>query len=80
MTYAQLVARLAQYLDAEAKVLQSQEYTVGQGGGARRNRRADLAEIRAEIAAINAKIAAAPDNPANTGAGARRLRYLRPMV
>jgi len=77
MTYAQLIARLAQYLEAETKILKSQEYTVGQGGGARRNRRADLAEVRAEIEAINAKIAAAPDNPAN--AGARRIRYLRPM-
>jgi hypothetical protein len=77
MTYAQLIARLAQYLEAETKILKSQEYTVGQGGGARRNRRADLAEVRAEIEVINAKIAAAPDNPANTGA--RRIRYLRPM-
>lgn len=77
MTYAQLITRLAEYMAAESKVLQSQEYTVGQGGGARRNRRADLADIRAEIASINAQIAAAPDNPANVGA--RRIRYLRPM-
>lgn len=77
MTYAQLITRLAEYMAAESKVLQSQEYTVGQGGGARRNRRAELADIRAEIASINAQIAAAPDNPAN--AGARRIRYLRPM-
>ena len=77
MTYAQLVTRLAEYMAAESKVLQSQEYTVGQGGGARRNRRADLAEIRAEIANLNAQIAAAPDNPAN--AASRRIRYLRPM-
>ena len=77
MTYAELVTRLGQYLAAEAKVLQSQEYTVGQGGSARRSRRADLAEVRAEIASLNAQIAAAPDNPANRGA--RRIRYLRPM-
>jgi hypothetical protein len=77
MTYAQLIQRLAEYLAAESKILQSQEYTVGQGGTARRNRRADLADVRAEIAVINQKIATAPDNPAN--AGARRIRYLRPM-
>ena len=38
--------RLQQYLDAEARILQSQEYTVGQGGTARRNRRADLEQVR----------------------------------
>jgi hypothetical protein len=77
MTYAELVTRLAAYMASEAKVLQSQEYTVGQGGGARRNRRAELADIQAEISKLNAQIAAAPDNPANVGA--RRIRYLRPM-
>jgi hypothetical protein len=77
MTYAQLIQRLGEYLAAESKILQSQEYTVGQGGNARKNRRADLADVRDEITKINALIAAAPDNPANTGA--RRLRYLRPM-
>lgn len=77
MTYAELVTRLAAYLAAETKVLQSQEYQVGQGGGQRRNRRAELSDIRAEIASLNAQIAAAPDNPSNMGA--RRIRYLRPM-
>lgn len=76
MTYAELVGRLANYLAAEQKILQSQEYVIGQGGTARRNRRADLADVRDEIAKINALIAAAPDNPANRGA--RRIRYLRP--
>lgn len=77
MTYAQLMARLANYLAAEQKILQSQEYTVGQGSTARRNRRAELADVRAEIASLNTQIAQAPDNPANQGA--RRIRYLRPM-
>lgn len=76
MTYAELVQRLANYLAAETKILQSQEYTVGQGGTARRNRRADLAEVRAEIASIQAQIDKHPENPANRGA--RRIRYLRP--
>ncbi|MDO8903974.1 hypothetical protein [Hydrogenophaga sp.] len=76
MTYAELVARLANYLAAEQKILQSQEYTIGQGGTARRNRRADLADVRDEIEKINNLIATVPDNPANRGA--RRIRYLRP--
>lgn len=79
MIYAQLIARLTLYLAAETAVLQGQEYQVGQGGGGRRLRRADLADIRAEIGNINAQIAAAPDNPANISARARRIRYLRPM-
>ncbi|PKO73344.1 MAG: hypothetical protein CVU23_03180 [Betaproteobacteria bacterium HGW-Betaproteobacteria-17] len=77
MTYAELVARLANYLAAEQKILKSQEYVIGQGSTARRNRRADLAEVRAEIEKINQLIAKAPDNPANSGG--RRIRYLRPM-
>lgn len=76
MTLAELQTRLASYLAAEQKVLQSQEYVVGQGNTARRNRRADLEQIRAEITSLSAQIAAHPDNPANRGA--RRIRYLRP--
>lgn len=75
-TFTELTTRLAEYRAAESKILLSQEYQVGQGGTARRNRRADLSEVRAEIASLEAKIAAAPDNPANRGA--RRIRYLRP--
>lgn len=77
MTYAELITRLANLMAAEAKVLQSQEYQVGQGGGARRNRRVDYEQIRSEIAVVNAQIAAHPENPAN--AATRRIRYLRPM-
>lgn len=76
MTYAELVQRLANYLDAEAKILKSQEYTVGQGGTARRNRRADLDQVQAGIADTQDQIAKHPENPANRGA--RRIRYLRP--
>jgi hypothetical protein len=76
MTYAELVQRLADYLAAEAKILKSQEYTVGQGGAARRNRRADLDQVQAGIATVQAQISAHPENPANRGA--RRIRYLRP--
>ena len=76
MTYADLVQRLANYLAAEQKILQSQEYTVGQGGTARRNRRAELEQVQAGIADTQAQIGRHPDNPAN--AGSRRIRYLRP--
>lgn len=74
MTLQQLQDRLVSYLAAEQRILQSQEYQVGQGGTARRNRRADLAEVRDEIAKINVQIAAHPDSNRNV----RRVRYLRP--
>ena len=76
MTLAQLQARLASYLDAEQRILQSQEYQVGQGGSARRTRRADLEQVRAEITQLNTQIAAHPDNAA--ARAVRRVRYLRP--
>lgn len=76
-TYADLVSRLASYLQAEQNILKSQEYTVGQGGAARRNRRADLADVQAQIKALQLDIEKHPDNPANRGA--RQIRYLRPM-
>jgi hypothetical protein len=77
MIFAQLQTRLTAYLDAEEKILQSQEYTVGQGGNARKNRRADLEQVRAEIAQLNSQIASHPDNPASRNV--RRVRQLRPL-
>ena len=68
---AQAQARLQQYLDAESRILQSQEYVVGQGGTARRNRRADLEQVRAGIAECRAEIARLQPT-------ARRVTYLRP--
>ena len=76
MTLAQLQARLASYLAAETKILDSQEYQIGQSGNARRNRRADLSEVRDEITRLNTQIAAHPDNVA--ARAVRRVRYLRP--
>ena len=76
MTLAQLQARLTSYLDAEQRILQSQEYQVGQGGTSRRTRRADLEQVRAEITQLNTQIAAHPDNVA--ARAVRRVRYLRP--
>lgn len=57
MTEAELRARLLLYMNAEAAILSgAQEYTIGQGSTARKVRRADLEQIRAEIASINAQI------------------------
>lgn len=77
-TYAELKTRLESYVAAEQAILSgAQEYQVGQGQTARRLRRADLAEIRAEIASLQAQIAAAPDNPARPRR--RGVFYLRPF-
>lgn len=45
ITLAIATARLAEYLDAEEKILGGQEYVIG----SRRLKRADLAEVRAGI-------------------------------
>lgn len=69
-----LRARLQAYLDAEARILQSQEYAIGQGYTARRNRRADLEQVRAGIADCEAQIAQLQATTART----RRVFQLRP--
>ena len=66
--------RLDNYLAAEARILQSQEYTVGQGGTARRNRRAELEQVQAGIKSTQAEIATLQA----AQSGARRITYLRP--
>lgn len=66
--------RLANYLAAETRILQSQEYTVGQGGTARRNRRAELEQVQAGIQTTQAEIARLQA----AQSGARRITYLRP--
>lgn len=72
----QLRTRLQQYLDAEAKILQSQEYVIGNGGTARRNRRAELETVQSGIKSIREEITRleAQQNPR-----ARRITYLRPF-
>ena len=65
--------RLANYLAAEARILESQEYTVGQGGTARRNRRAGLEQVQGGIKTAQAEIASL--QAAQAG---RRITYLRP--
>lgn len=67
--------RLAEYLAAESRILQSQEYTVGQGGTARRNRRAELEQVQAGIKSVRAEI----DQLQALAGRARRITYLRPL-
>lgn len=76
MTLEQLQARLALYLEAEATILRSQEYTLQVEGSSRRFRRADLSEVRDEIRKLNAEIAIAA--PAAGGGPRRRLLYINP--
>lgn len=71
MTREQLEQRLQAYLDAEARILQSQEYTIGDGGTARRNKRAELATVQAEIARLQTQLARAD------AATRPRILYLR---
>jgi len=75
MTLQELITRRASYLDAEARILQSQEYTIGQGSSARRTRRADLADVRDEITKLNSQI----NQLQAAASGARRVRYIRPV-
>lgn len=56
MTLEQLQARLAKYREAEEKILEGQEYMIGDGVAQRRLRRPDLAEVRAEIRWIDQQI------------------------
>lgn len=65
--------RLAAYLASEKRILESQEYSVGQGGTARRNRRADLEQVQNGIRECRAEIDRLQANPRG-----RRITYLRP--
>lgn len=69
-----LQARLDQYLAAEAKIVQKQEYTIGDGSTARRMRYADLADVRTTIETLTAQIQRLDAQ----ASGARRVMYTRP--
>lgn len=73
MTLVELQERRAAYMAAELKILESQEYTVGDGVVNRRNRRADLEQVRLAIAEIDAQISALEV----VTVGTRRILYLR---
>lgn len=75
MTRDQLQARLDAYLAAEVKILQGQEYVIGDGATARRLRRADLAEVRQSIKELRTDI----ERMDNVNAGSRRVFYARPF-
>ena len=75
-TLAELQTRKAAYLTAESRILESQEYTVGDGVIQRRNRRADLADVRAQIEQLDQQIAAHPESIGTAGTGPRIL-YIR---
>lgn len=68
--------RLQAYRKAERKILEAQDYSVGQGSTARKLTRADLAEVRSTIDRLEneEQRLVALLNPR----GARRVIYLRP--
>ena len=67
--------RLASYLAAEKRILDSQEYQVGQGQTARRNRRAELEQVQNGIRECQQKIGLLQSAMAPRG---RRIINLRP--
>jgi hypothetical protein len=71
-TLTELEERKARYLASEAEILKSQDYTVGDGVVSRRNRRADLAEVRRQIAELDSQIASL------TPSAGRRVYYGTP--
>jgi hypothetical protein len=71
----QAQARLTLYLEAEVRILQSQEYTIGDGATARTLRRADLREVRQQIAALTAQVQLLEQATSVRGAG--RITYIR---
>lgn len=72
-TLTELIARRDEYREAERKALKSQEYQIGSAGHARRNRMADLEQIRKQIDILDAQIAPLQQ----AAAGVRRVRYFR---
>lgn len=71
LTLQQWRDRLDAYMAAETRILQSQEYTVGQGGTARRNRRAELEQVQSGIKDCQQQISLLE------GAAAGRARTIR---
>jgi hypothetical protein len=71
-TLDELQTRRAAYVAAELKILKSQEYQVGQGMNARRNRRPEIERIQQGIKELDDQIAQI------TNAGARRLYGIVP--
>ena len=70
-----LNARLAAYRAAELRILNSQEYQIGSGSTQRRNKLAELSEVRAAIADLEGQIG----RHTAISSRARRVVYIRPM-
>jgi hypothetical protein len=75
LTLVDWQARLDAYLAAELKILKSQEYSVGDGGNARRNQRAELDQVQAGIRECRLEIAKL--ETAATPTAARRVLHMR---
>lgn len=58
LTRDELQSLLTEHLASLRRILQSQEYTVGDGGEARRNRRAELEKVQAGIDKLRRELAA----------------------
>ena len=67
--------RLTSYLNAEKRILDSQEYQIGQGSAARRNRRAELEQVQNGIRECQQKIGQLQAASSPRG---RRIVRLRP--
>jgi len=82
-TYAELLQRKANLLQAEATALKAQGHQSGQGSTARRVDMAQLEQIRVSLADVAREIEHHPDNPSNApgaiGNQGRRIRRLRPL-
>lgn len=73
-TLAELQTRKAEYRAAETAILKSQDYTVSDGVIQRRNRRADLEQVRDQIAELDRQI----DAISAQAAGQRRIYNIIP--
>lgn len=73
MTLTELQEDLAAARAARLRILRAQEYVIGNGGMARRNRLAELEQVTALINDLQAQIAAAEA----AAAGRRRVLYVR---
>jgi len=73
MTLEQLRAERAEMAAARSRILQSQEYQVGDGSGARRNQRARFADVDAAIQRLDREIARLEA----LQSGTRGLMYIR---
>jgi hypothetical protein len=72
-TLVELQTRKAAYLAAELRILDSQDYTVSDGVINRRNRRAELEQVREAIKEIDAQIEALGGG----ATGPRRVYHVR---